>query len=76
MAIFLLRSSADLKTRSAIESELLAAIPDLKDAPSFNWILEQTSGENRGEPEIVLVVASMVDQGNFDRMVEIAARIP
>ena len=74
MATFLLRSSTDPKTRSAIESELLAAIPDLRDAPSFNWILEQTSGEDRGEPEIVLVVASMVDQGHFDRMVEIAAQ--
>ena len=73
MAIFLLRGSADPKTRSAVESELLAAIPDLTDAPSFKWILEQTSGEGRGEPEIVLAVTSAVDQGHFDRMVEIAA---
>jgi pilus assembly protein CpaE len=74
MAIFLLRRDAEPKARSAFETELRAAIPDLIEAPSFNRIFEHTSGQGRREPATVLVVAPAGDHGYFDRLVEVAAQ--
>jgi pilus assembly protein CpaE len=74
MAIFLLRRDAEPKARSAFETELRAAIPDLIEAASFNRIFEHTSGQGRREPATVLVVAPAGDHGYFDRLVEVAAQ--
>jgi pilus assembly protein CpaE len=74
MAIFLLRGNAGQEARSAIESGLLATIPDLIEASNLNRVLELKSAAKDGEPAVVLVVAPPGDQRYFDRLVEVAAQ--
>ena len=74
MAIFLLPGSADPKVRSVIKSELLATIPSLTEASSFDWVFEQESVKNNAELAIILVVTASGDRHYFDRMIEAAAQ--
>ena len=74
MAIFLIRGNAGSEARSAIEIGLLAVIPDLIEAASFNRVFELASKSKTGKPAIVLVVAPPGDHGYFDRLVEVAAQ--
>ena len=74
MAIFLIRGNARSEARSAIEIDLLAAIPDLIEAANFNRVFELASKSKTGQPAIVLVVAPPGDHGYFDRLVEVAAQ--
>ena len=74
MAIFLIRGNAGSEARSAIETGLLAVIPDLVEASNFNRVFELASKTKTGKPAIVLVVAPPGDHGYFDRLVEVAAQ--
>ena len=74
MAIFLLRGNTKPETRSAIETALRAAIPDLIEASSFDRIFERAEKNGREESAMVLVVAPPGNRGYFDRLVEIAAK--
>ncbi len=74
MAIYLLRGNAEAQTRSAVESELPAAIPDLIEVSSLKRVFEGGSKPNGRDSTIVLVTAPSEDHGYFDRLVDIAAQ--
>ena len=74
MAIYLLRGNAELRARSAIESELPAAIPGLVEVSSLKRVFEGSSKPNGRDPTIVLVTAPSEDHGYFDRLVDVAAQ--
>jgi Flp pilus assembly CpaE family ATPase len=74
MAMFLLSKNAESQVRSAIASELLAAIPGLIETSSFDRVFEQISLAERGEPTTVLVVVPPGENAYVDHLVEVATQ--
>lgn len=74
MAIFLIGGNSASETRSAIETGLLAAIPDLIEVSSFDEVFERRSTVKGGEPATVLVMASPGNHGYLDRLIDVAER--
>jgi pilus assembly protein CpaE len=70
MTTFLLRG----KTAGAIESALIANIPDLIEISNLNQALEHKSAPDN-DPATVLVATSVGDRAHFDRLVDIAAKL-
>jgi len=70
MTTFLLRG----KTGAAVESALIANIPDLIEISNLNQALEHKPAQDN-DPAIVVVATSVGDRAQFDRLVEIAAKL-
>jgi pilus assembly protein CpaE len=74
MTIYLFRGNAEPRARSAVESQLLASIPNLIELTNFKQIFERSPRGMAREPAIVLVAAPPEDTGYFDRLIEVAAQ--
>jgi pilus assembly protein CpaE len=70
MTTFLLRG----QNAGAIESALIASMPDLMEISNLNQALEHKSAQNN-EPTIVLVANSVGDRPHFDRLVDVAEKL-
>jgi len=70
MTTFLLRGS----TGAAIESALIATIPDLIEISNVNQALEHKSAQH-DDPAVVLVATPVGDRALFDRLVDVAAKL-
>ena len=73
MSIFLLRSKTPIEDQIAVEHELLAAIPNLIEATSFERILEQANPQANA-PTIILVAAPASTHTYFDQLVDAAEK--
>jgi pilus assembly protein CpaE len=72
MPIFLLRTKTATEERTAVERGLVAAIPNLIEASSFDRILERVNEHD--DPTIILVVAPPGNHSYFDRLVDVASQ--
>jgi pilus assembly protein CpaE len=70
MTTFLLRG----KIGGAVESALIANIPDLIEISNLNQALEHKSAQNN-DPAVVLVATAVGDRAHFDRLVDVAAKL-
>ena len=72
MPIFLLRTKTATEERTAVERGLVAAIPNLIEASSFDQIFERVNEHD--DPTIILVVAPPGNYAYFDRLVDVASQ--